>query len=195
RHDDGIKNPLNNQMAIITGLAAQGGTLVNCFSGQPQMPAATCAVLLTRALTIAPTTGLSAGAAARNAFINNQFEANGGLFSYNTRQYLASGRFDHHFNDANQLSVNYRFGHDREENPDVQSLTGFSRGSLIHNYDHTLQAAWFHSFSARTQNEARAQWNYYDFNVIPNEPGEVGLDIPGFANLGTNIFLPSLTIG
>src|SRR5437899_1566246 len=195
RPDDGIKNPLNNQMAIIAGLAAQGGTLVNCFSAQPQMPAATCAALLTRALTIAPTTGLSAGAAARNAFINNQFEANGGLFSYNTRQYLASGRFDHHFNDANQLSVNYRFGHDREENPDVHSLTGISRGSLIHNYDHTLQAAWFHSFSARTQNEARAQSNYYDFNVIPNEPGEVGLDIPGFANLGTNIFLPSLTIG
>jgi len=195
RPDDGIKNPANNQMAIINGLAAAGGTLVNCFNGQPQMPAATCAALLTRALTIAPTTGLSAGAAARNTFINNQFEANGGLFNYNTRQYFASGRFDHHFNEANQLSVNYRFGHDREENPDVQSLTGFSRGSSIHDYDHTLHAAWFHSFSARTHNEARAQWNYYDFNVIPNEPGEVGLDIPGFATLGTNIFLPSLTIG
>src|SRR5882724_1218996 len=59
RPDDGIKNPANNQMAIINGLAAAGGTLVNCFNGQPQMPAATCAALLTRALTIAPTTGLS----------------------------------------------------------------------------------------------------------------------------------------
>jgi len=108
---------------------------------------------------------------------------------------LASGRFDHHFNGSNQLSINYRFGHDREENPDVQSLTGYSRGSSIHNYDDTLQAAWYHLFSPRTQNEARVQWNYYDFNVIPNEPGQVGLDIPGFANLGTNIFLPSLTIG
>lgn len=43
-------------------------------------------------------------------------------------------------------------------------------------------------------NEARAQWNYTSFNVIPNEPGQVGLDIPGFANLGTNIFLPNITI-
>src|SRR5262249_29211492 len=35
---------------------------------------------------------------------------------------------------------------------------------------------------------------YTDFNVIPNTPGQVGLIIPGFATLGTNIFLPSLTI-
>ena len=39
------------------------------------------------------------------------------------------------------------------------------------------------------------QWNYYSFNVIPNEPGEVGLQIPGFINnLGTNIFIPNITI-
>ena len=31
--------------------------------------------------------------------------------------------------------------------------------------------------------------------MIPNEPGQVGLQIPGFINnLGTNIFLPNLTI-
>src|SRR5260370_42173769 len=45
------------------------------------------------------------------------------------------------------------------------------------------------------QNEGRAQWNYYHFNVFPNEPGEVGLQIPSFINnLGTNIFTPNLTI-
>src|SRR5205807_7115011 len=67
-------------------------------------------------------------------------------------------------------------------------------GSSIHAYDNTAQGAWFHQFSARTQNEARAQFNYTNFSVVPNEPGEVGLDIPGFATLGTNIFLPSFTI-
>ncbi|HZE82280.1 MAG TPA: TonB-dependent receptor, partial [Candidatus Polarisedimenticolia bacterium] len=198
RPDDGIRS-LNNQVAIINALSnAPGNPAVPCINNPngtiTTLPAAVCAGLLRSALTIAPTTGLSLGAAARNAFLNSQFEANGGLFNYNTREYFASGHFDHHFNEANQLSVNYRFGHDREENPDVQSLTGFSRGSSIHNYDHTLQAAWFHRFSPRTQNEARVQWNYNGFDVIPNEPGEVGLDIPGFANLGTNIFLPSLTI-
>ena len=189
-----IFRPTSGQATVLASLAAQGVTPVTCFAGQPQLPANTCAALLTSALTVSPTTGLSAGQAARNAFLNSQFESNGGLFAYKTREYFTSGRFDDHFNQANQLSINYRFGHDREENPDVQSLTGFSRGSAVHDYDHTLQAAWFHSFSSKTQNEARAQWNYYDFDVIPNEPGQVGLDIPGFANLGTNIFLPSLTI-
>ncbi|MDQ2938512.1 MAG: TonB-dependent receptor, partial [Acidobacteriota bacterium] len=61
-------------------------------------------------------------------------------------------------------------------------------------YDSTIQGSWFHLFSPNTANEARAQWAYDSGDVIPNEPGQVGLDIPGFANLGTQIFLPSLTI-
>ena len=189
-----IFRPTSAQTAVLAGLAAQGSTPVTCFAGQPQIPANTCAALLTSALTVSAATGLSAGQKARNAFVVDQLENNGGLFAYNTRAYFASGRFDHHFNEANKLSINYRFGHDREESPDVQSLTGFSRGSSIHTYDNTLQAAWYHLFSPRTQNEARVQWGYNSFDVIPNEPGEVGLDIPGIANLGTNIFLPSLTI-
>jgi hypothetical protein len=202
-------DPGNNQGAILTGSNGlanlPGNPTVPCLSGPvgaavaaslgllppnptTSLPAHTCAAVLNGALTLNPARPIS-------AFLVNQFENNGGLFGFITRTYFASGRFDHHFNESNQLSVNYRFGHDREESPDVQSLTGSSRGSSIHNYDNTLQAAWYHLFSTRTQNEARVQWNYYNFDVIPNEPGQVGLDIPGFANLGTNIFLPSLTIG
>jgi hypothetical protein len=187
-------DPGNNQVAILNGLAAQGGTPVPCFTGQPAIPAAACAAALMSALTIAPTTGLTAGATARNKFLISQFENNGGLFAFNTRAYLASGRFDHRFSDKNLVFLRYNYAHDREESPDVQSLTGFSRGSSIHTYDSTLQGAWFHLFSPTTSNEARAQWSYNSFNVIPNQPGEVGLDIPGFANLGTQIFLPNLTI-
>jgi len=102
---------------------------------------------------------------------------------------------DHQFSENNHLYLSYRFGHDLEENPDVQSLTGFSAGSSIHNYDHNIQLGWYHTFSAKTQNELRLQWNYDSFNVIPNEPGQVGLQIAGFINnLGTNIFLPNFTI-
>jgi hypothetical protein len=202
-------DPGNNQAAILIGpdgLAnLPGNPTVPCLSGPigaavaaslglpapnptTNLPAATCAAVLNGALTLNP------AANPRSAFLVNQFENNGGLFPYKTRLYFASGRFDHRFNESNQLSVTYHFGHDREESPDVQSLTGFSRGSSVHTYDHTIQAAWYHLFSPTTQNEARAQWGYNNFDVIPNEPGEVGLDIPGFANLGTNIFLPSLTI-
>jgi hypothetical protein len=187
-------DPGNNQAAILAGLTAGGATPVTCFAGKPAIPAFACAAALTSALTISPTTGLSAGQTARNAFLVSQFESNGGLFPFNTRQYQASGRFDHQFSDRNQVFVRYSYTHDLEENPDLQSLTGFSRGSSVHQYDNTLQGSWFHQFSPNTLNEARAQWNYNSFNVIPNVLGQPGLDIPGFANLGNQIFIPSLSI-
>jgi hypothetical protein len=192
--DTNIFRPNGGQQAIINGLAAEGATPVPCITGQLAIPAATCAGVLTAALNLSPTTGFLPGQTARSQFLINQFEGNGGLFPFTNRLYLASARFDHSFSDRNQVAIRYSFGHDREENPDVTSLTGFSRGSSVKAFDHTLLGSWFHQFSGRTLNEARVQWNYSDFDVIPNAPGQVGLDIPGFANLGTQIFLPSLTI-
>jgi carboxypeptidase family protein len=189
-----VFRPTSAQQSIINGLAAQGLTPVTCFAGV-QLPAAFCAGALTSALTVSQGTGLTPGQTALNTFLVNALESNGGLFNYNTREYLASGRFDHRFSDSNQIAFTYRFGHDLEENPDVQSLTGFSAGTSIHAYDNNALAAWYHQFSPTAQNEARVQFDYATLNVIPNEPGEVGLQIPGFANnLGTNIFVPSLTI-
>jgi hypothetical protein len=197
--DTDIFRPTAAQASVFGALAAEGSTTVPCLNNPngtvTSLAANFCAGALQSALTVSQTTGLTLGQTALNSFLVNQFETNGGLFNYNTREYLASGRLDHHWNDANQVSFTYRYGHDLEEHPDVQSLTGFSAGSSIHNYDSNIQGAWYHTFSPRTQNELRLQWDYNSFNVIPNEPGEVGLQISGFAsNLGTNIFLPSLTI-
>jgi hypothetical protein len=182
----------NNQVAILQGLAAQGGAPVPCISNGANpptiLPAATCAAILTNILTV------NSATSPRNAFLVNQFESNGGLFKYVTREYFVSGRLDHVFSDRNQAYLRYSFAHDNEQSPDVQSLTGFSAGSSIKAYDNTAQVAWFHQFSAKTQNELRGQYNFSKFDVIPNQPGEVGLNIAGFASLGTNIFLPSLTI-
>jgi Carboxypeptidase regulatory-like domain len=194
-------DPRSAQQSVVTALAtAPGNPMVPCL-GNPSnppivvLPAQTCAGALQSALTVTPVTGLQPINTAINNYLINQLETNGGLFQYNTRQYLASGRLDHRIDSANQLTFNYRYGHDLEENPDVQSLTGFSAGSSIHNYDNNLQGAWYHEFTPTTQNELRAQWDYNSFNVIPNEPGQVGIQIAGFANnLGTNIFLPNFTI-
>jgi hypothetical protein len=183
-----VFRPNGGQRNIFAGLLNQPNSPVPCLTGQPALPSATCAGILNNILTINP------ASSPRNAFLVQQFENNGGVFAYQTRQYQLSARLDHTFNDKNQAYLRYSFAHDLDSNPDVQSLTGFSRGSSVHAYDNTAQVAWFHQFSARTQNEARAQWNYSNFNVVPNEPAEPGLDIPGFANLGTNIFLPSFTI-
>ena len=188
------------QQAVVAALVNDpGNPTVPCLNNPngtiTSLPAQTCAGALQLGLTVSPATGLTPGQNAINNFLVNQFEANGGLFNYNTREYLVSGRLDHHVSGSNQLVLTYRYGHDLEENPDVQSLTGFSAGSSIHLYDDTIMGAWYHQFSAATQNEFRVQWNYEHFNVIPNEPAEVGLQIFGFANnLGTNIFLPNLTI-
>jgi hypothetical protein len=185
----------NNQTAIISALAAKGATVVPCLANPAtNLPAAVCAGLMTSALTVSPVTGLSAGQIARNKYINGQFESNGGLFPYNNRLYLASTRLDHQFSDHNQVALRYSFGHDLEQNPDVTSLTGFSRGSSVKAFDHTLLASWFHQFSGRTLNEAHVQWNYSNFDVNPNVLGQVGLDIPGFGNLGNQIFIPNFTI-
>src|SRR5215467_12450688 len=187
----------NNQQAIIQALATlPGNPTVPCISGPPAVsaPAATCAQILTTALTTSQFTGLNAAQAARNQYLVSQFENNGGLFNYDTNVYYISSRFDHTFNEHNQAYFRYTFAHDREESPDVQSLVGFSAGSKVRAYDNTAQVTWFRQFSARTQNELSIQYNYSSFDVLPNVPGQVGLVIPGFANLGTNIFLPSTTI-
>ncbi|MGA9888228.1 MAG: carboxypeptidase regulatory-like domain-containing protein, partial [Candidatus Acidiferrales bacterium] len=193
-----IFRPTANQNAVIGALQTTA-TMVPCLNNPNgtvlTLPGPACAFELQQALTVSQFTGLSAGQSAINAFLVNELESNGGLFNYNTRQYLFSGRLDHHISEVDSITLSYRYGHDLEENPDVQSLTGFSAGSSIHNYDNNLQAAWYHVFSPRTENEFRFQWDYNSFNVIPNEPGEVGLQIAGFANnLGTNIFLPNFTI-
>lgn len=193
-------DPRAAQQAIVSALASDpGNPLVPCINNPDgtitSLPAQICAGALQNGLTVSPVTGLTPIQNGLNNFLINQFETNGGLFNYNTREYLVSGRLDHHFNDSNQVSFDYRYGHDLEQSPDVQSLTGFSAGSSIRTYDSTMLGSWYHEFSPTMQNEARIQWDYESFNVIPNEPGEVGLQIPGFANnLGTNIFLPNLTI-
>jgi len=196
--DTNVFRPTAAQDAIIAGLATSTAPGVTCFTGVT-LPPAVCAFALQSILTVNPNPGLnpfvSPGQAALNSFLINQFETQGGVFPYNTREYLGSARVDHRFNANNELSVTYRYGHDLEQSPDVQSLTAFSAGSSVHDYDNNLQAAWYRQFSPTIQNEARVQWDYYSFNVIPNVQGEVGLQIPSFINnLGTNIFIPNISI-
>jgi hypothetical protein len=195
-----IFRPTAAQDAIIAQLEANPSTTsAPCLPGF-SAPPAECGLALQSVLTLNPNPGganpfVSPAQSALNSFLLNQFETEGGVFPFNTREYQVSTRLDHRIDANNELSLTYRYGHDLEESPDVNSLTAFSAGSSIHDYDNTLQASWYRQLNPTTQNEARVQWNYYSFNVIPNEPAEVGLQIPSFINnVGTNIFLPNLTI-
>jgi len=195
--DTNVLRPTAPQNAIIgTLLANPSPVAVPCLPGLP-LPPAECGFALQSILTVNPTAGgfVTPGQAALNGFLIDQFETQGGVFPYNSREYQASTRLDHHFDANNAISVTYRYGHDLEQSPDVQSLTAFSAGSSIHTYDNNLQGTWYRQINPSTQNEARVQWDYNSFKVIPNVPGEVGLQIPSFINnLGTNIFLPNITI-
>ena len=190
--------PTAAQEPILAGLAAEGGTLVPCLSTPPTiLPAATCAFGLESILTVDPSAVgnpfVTPANLASRAFIVHQFEINGGLFPFPIRQYAGSARLDHHFSTKDSVLLRYSFAHLQESDPDVQALIGYSRGTSVLNWDSTLQGSWFHQFSANALNEARVQWNWYQFNVTSNDLGGPGLDVEGYGFFGRNIFLPSYT--
>jgi len=195
--------PAADQFPIIAALANDPGNPdVPCFSNFPAgpptlVPAATCAFGLQSILTVDPTAHgnpfVSPYQLALNQFIVNQFEKDGGLFPFPTRQHNISARLDHQFNNSNRGFLRYSFAHLTEADPDVQALIAFSRGTSVLNWDSTLAGAWFHQFSARALNEVRLQWNWYQFNVDTNDGGGPGLDVQEYGFFGRNIFLPSHT--
>jgi hypothetical protein len=200
-----VFNPTSSQDPIFAGLAAlPGNPKVPCLSdpadpinGPPTLlPAQTCAFVLSHCLTITPAASpcQTNGATQQlNPFIINQAEVNGGLFPFPIHESLGSGRLDYHFSDKNQVFLRYSFAHLTEKDPDVQALTGFSRGTSELAWDSTLQGSWFHTFSPTTQNEALVQWNISQFNVNTNDPGGPGIDVQGFGFFNRGIFLPSHT--
>jgi hypothetical protein len=197
--------PNTAQQSIIAGLNAEGTTPVPCITTNPAnplmnplvLPAAECAFALNSILSVNPNPGANpfVGNAQRALapYIVNQFEVNGGLFPFPTHESLFSARLDHRFSTSDQAFVRYSYAHLTEKSPDVQALTGFSRGTSELAWDSTAQIGWFHLFNPSTQNEARFQWNWYQFNVNTNDPGGPGLDVEGFGFFGRQIFLPSFT--
>src|SRR5271156_698874 len=199
--------PTIAQQQLIANLAAQPATnMVPCITTNTAnpllnpivLPAPTCAFALQSILSINPPQ--EAGnpfvpfiKSALDPYIVNQFETNGGLFPFPIRSNAFSARLDHRFSDNNQAFLRYSFVHLTEKDPDVQALTAFSRGNSELAWDSTAQASWFHQFSASTQNEAFAQWNWYQFNVNTNDLGGPGLDVEGYGFFGRGIFLPSYT--
>jgi hypothetical protein len=189
-----IFRPNGGQQAIINGLAGLGAVAVPCLTGQPALPANVCAGILTSALTVSPSTGITPFQAAANPFLVSEFENNSGLFPFADGQDLGVIRLDHRFSERNQMSVVFHAGRDDQADPNLQALTGFSRAANTHFFDATALASWFHTFSERTLNEARFQYNYSSADYASNDSRGVGLDINGFGLFGSNIFLPSFTI-
>jgi hypothetical protein len=206
--NSGIFAPTLTQQTIIGNLAAQPATnMVPCITTNPSnplsnpiiLPAPTCAFALSSLLTVNPAAGpnpfIPPIKSILDPYIVNQFAANGGLFPFPIRSSDFSARLDHRFSDSDQGFLRYSFAHLTEKDPDLQALTAFSRGTSELAWDSTLQGSWFHQFNALMANEARIQWNIYQFNVDTNDPGGPGLDVEGFGFFSRGIFLPSHTTG
>jgi hypothetical protein len=188
--DTSIFAPLPGQSAILSALVAKGSDPVPCISNPPtSLPADQCAALLQRLLTVDPASG------GLDPFVVNQFVQNSGVFPFTATSDLASARLDHQFSERNKVYLRYSFGRDDEHDPNLQALTAFSRGNKVKMWDSTLHGAWYYLFGSRSQNEARVQWNYYKFDVVPNDAGGPGLDVTGYGSFNRNIFLPSFTTG
>ncbi|MGD0600400.1 MAG: carboxypeptidase regulatory-like domain-containing protein [Terriglobales bacterium] len=189
-----IFGPTDRQAAILAGLVALGpGSSVPLCLPPFNLTGPECAAALQGPLTVSPTTYLGEPAAQSTSdpFIINQFETNGGVFPFPIRQHEGSARLDHRFSLSDSAFLRYSFAHLEESDPDLQALIGFSRGTSVLNWDSTLQGSWFHQFSSNAINEARVQWNLYQFNVDTNDPGGPGLDVQGYGFFGRGIFLPS----
>ncbi|MGA8034643.1 MAG: TonB-dependent receptor [Candidatus Acidiferrales bacterium] len=196
--------PTTGQQSIIGGLETlPGNPMVPCFSdpanpesGPPTfLPAQTCGFLLGQCLTITPTASSCpvTFTNAVNPFIINQFETQGGLFPFPQRSYATSFRLDHRIDDSNQLAFRYSYVHDNEQNPNLQALTAYSRGTRVNAWDSTAMGSWYHQFNPTTQNEAHFQWGWSYLGVDTTDPGGPGLDIEGYGFFGRQIFLPSFT--
>ena len=178
--------PTSGQQAIISGLAALGGTPVPCLTGQ-SAPAATCAGILQNILTINPAAG------PLKNYLVNQFETNGGLLPFPITSHQGSVRLDHQFNDRNQASLRYIAAHLEESNPNVQSLSGYTNDFSEMQWTSSLQASWLHTFNANMLNEARFQWNINQYNLMTNTQGQVNTALTGFGNFGQNLTLPNIS--
>src|ERR1700684_350112 len=104
-----IFRPTAAQNAIIAALEANPSTLpAPCLPGF-SAPPSECGVALESVLTLNPNPGgtnpfISPGQSALNSYLLDQFETEGGLFPFDTREYLASVRLDHHFDTNNEVS-------------------------------------------------------------------------------------------
>src|SRR5579864_3582825 len=182
-----IFGPQSGQQAILNGLSALGGTPVPCLTGQPALPAATCAGILQNVLTINPATS------PLNNLLVHQFQIDGGLLPFPITSHQGSVRLDHLWNDTNQLSARYIGAHLQQSDPTKQAIAGFSNDYSELEWTSSLQVSWLHTASMNTFNEVRAQWNVNQFNLLPNEVGGPTLALGTFGAFGHNLTLPSVS--
>jgi len=123
--------------------------------------------------------------------VQQMFQINSGIFPFQTDEYQGLLRLDHQPNQNNQFSFRANTSSFYDTNPNVLALTGYSRGYVQNIFDTTGAGSWFHTFTPRIVNEARAQFNYDDQLTTTNDKFGPALDLSGSGNFNRDRFLPS----
>jgi len=126
--------------------------------------------------------------------VQEMFRRNSGIFPFQTDDHKGLMRLDHRFSEANTAAFRYNATSIFDTNEGIGALIGQSRGFLQEFLDHTVLLNWLHSFSPRTVNEFRAQYNYYVLKTASTDPYGPSLDIAGFGFFNRDRFLPSTTL-
>jgi hypothetical protein len=183
--DLSIFQPTAQQNSVLNALAGSTSTSpITCMPSVPgaaSLPPAVCASVLRSALT-------------SKASTVDLFKANSGVFPFTTGSNSFSIRLDHKATDSNQVFLRYNFSKKNEGNQSTRALLGFSRSNDVEIFDSNAVLGWTGIASASLVNEARFQWDYRHFDVIPNDPNGPELNITGYGFFNRDIFLPNYSI-
>ena len=122
------------------------------------------------------------------------FEANSGVFPFETSLNKFSLRLDHTLNDNNQFMLRLNYANIDETNPNTRALVGASRGFNTDILDNDGLLSWTYVASPTVVNQARFLFNYRNFFVSTNEKFGPEININGFGFFNRDTFLPSNTI-
>ncbi|MCA1626514.1 MAG: carboxypeptidase regulatory-like domain-containing protein, partial [Acidobacteria bacterium] len=124
----------------------------------------------------------------------NLFNDASGQFPFEEKQTLFNARLDHQFSSRHNAYARFSLTDLIAENQAAGALTAVSRGRTFDSFNGGVLLSDTFQFGTNTVNEVKAQYLYYRFGVIPNDPIGPEFNIEGAGNFGRDIFLPSRTI-
>ena len=122
------------------------------------------------------------------------FEDASGQFPFESSQTIFTARVDHVFNEGNSGYIRFNLADSSFENQAAGALTAVSRGRTLETFNGGVLLSHYYQFSDRVVNEFKAQYSYFDFDVIPNDPIGPEINIEGYGFFGRDIFLASHTL-
>jgi hypothetical protein len=99
-------------------------------------------------------------------------------------------RLDHRFSPRSFFFTRANYTWQRDADPQLTALTGYSRASVNRVLDTTIMAAYTRVISPTLTSVSRAGYSYDRFALDPNDPIGPAIEIYGFGSFGRNASYP-----